>query len=165
MADFSHLGKLDVKPQETKEYVFEDIVIGKDGEGNDICPSLNCLPMTDNNPAYLNERIRLAVERAEKANKEKPADRRKRILSTDQLEEDRDADRILIARTCAKSWGVGMPDVAGKVHTLDEQTCLDFLRAMPTYMLDPFRGWLSNVYNFVDRTALSEAKADDLGNS
>ena len=56
MADYSHLKKLDVNEQTTAEYIFEDIP----GE-----PSIIFAPMTASNPDYLNERVRIAVERAE----------------------------------------------------------------------------------------------------
>lgn len=163
MADFSHLKTLDVTEESEAEYIFEDIP----GE-----PSIWFRPMTDSNPDFMNERVRLAVERAEKDQAKTKAKRRKQVLSTDRLEEDRDFDRILMARTCVIRWGKPFADVDGKVHDLNEQTALDFFNALPNYMLDPCRGWLSNPYNFVNPDAVEAMKkkltpdqADDLGNS
>lgn len=163
MADFSNLKKLDVNEASEAEYVFEDIP----GE-----PSIWFRPMTDANPAFLNERVRLAVERAEQANKETRGQRRKRVLSADQLEEDRELDRVLMARTCAIRWGTAPKDVEGSEPEFSEQNCYDFLKALPNYMLDPCRGFVANVYNFVDRTALAGATGTEnadggetLGNS
>ncbi len=163
MVDFSHLAKLDVNEASEAEFVFEDIP----GE-----PSIWFKPMTDANPDYLNERVRLAVERAEQANKETKGQRRKRILSADQLEEDRELDRILMARTCAVRWGTAPKDVKGDTPEFNEQNCYDFLKAVPSYMFDPCRGFVSNVYNFVDRNALAGASGsagadggEALGNS
>lgn len=147
VVDFSHLQKLDVTEASEAEYVFDDIP----GE-----PSIWFRPMTDANPAFLNERVRLAVERAEQANKETKAQRRKRVLSADQLEEDRDLDRVLMARTCALRWGNAPKDVDGNTPEFSEENCLAFLRALPSYMLDPCRGFVSNVYNFIPEGARKE---------
>lgn len=156
MTDFSHLRKLDVTEESEAEYVFEDIP----GE-----PSIWFRPMTDANPDYLNERVRLAVERAEKESKDTKATRRKKVLSSDRLEEDRDIDRVLMAKTCALRWGTPPKDVNGDEPEFSVENCLAFLRALPNYMLDPCRGWVANVYNFVDRKALSGDDGETLGNS
>lgn len=148
MVDFSHLAKLDVNEASEAEFIFEDIP----GE-----PSIWFRPMTDANAPFLNERVRLAVERAEATNKETKGQRRKRMLSSDQLEDDREQDRVLMARTCAVRWGVAPKDVKGKEPEFNEQNCYDFFKALPSYMFDPCRGFVSNVYNFVDRTALAGA--------
>ncbi len=158
MADYSHLKKLDVTAESEAEYVFDEIW----GE-----PSIWCRPQAEANVDYMNERVRLAVEKAEKDGKETRKKRREKILAHDRLEEDRDNDRVLIARTCALRWGTAPRDVNGNEVEFSEAECLDFLRQIPTYMLDPFRGWISNVYNFVDRDAAKPAwaaKADELGN-
>lgn len=166
MVDFSHLKKLDVSEASEAEYVFEDIVIGRTPEGVDICPSIWFRPMTDANPLYLNERVRIAVERAEQANKETKGQRRKRLLSSDQLEEDRELDRVLMARTCAIRWGTPPKDVDGNEPEFSEANCYDFLKALPSYMIDPCRGFVANVYNFVDRNALiGPDGGETLGNS
>lgn len=160
MVDFSHLQKLDVTEASEAEYVFDDIP----GE-----PSIWFRPMTDANADFLNERVRLAVERAEAAQKETKAQRRKRVLSAEQLEDDREQDRILMARTCALRWGNPPKDVDGNTPEFSEENCLAFLRALPNYMLDPCRGFVSNVYNFIDpeaRKALTTADGGEaLGNS
>lgn len=156
MPDFSHLRKLEVTEQSEAEYVFDDIW----GE-----PSIWFHPMTDSNPQYLNERVRLAVERAEAAEKETKKQRRAKVLSSDRLEDDRELDRILMAKTCAVRWGTPPRDVDGNEVEFSEQNVLDFLRAIPNYMLDPVRGWVANPYNFVDRNAAKPGWADTLGNS
>lgn len=164
MADFSHLKKLDVTGASEAEYVFDDIVMGQDDKGVDICPSIWFAPMTDANPEYLNERVRVAVERADQTKKESRAQRKARMLSSEQLEEDRDLDRILMARICAKRWGTAPKAADGSFPEFSEENCLAFLRALPNYMLDPCRSFVSNVYNFVDRTALTEEDGEKLGN-
>ena len=159
MADYSHLKKLDVTAESEAEYTFDEIW----GE-----PSIWCRPMTDANLDYMNERVRLAVEKAEKDGKETRKQRRQKILSTDRIEEDRESDRVLIARTCALRWGTAPRDVEGNSPEFSEKECYEFLSQMPNYMLDPFRGWVANVYNFVDRDAAKPAwasDADELGNA
>ena len=159
MVDFSHLAKLDVTEASEAEFTFDDIP----GE-----PSIWLKPMTDANTAFLNERVRLAVERAEATAKETKAQRKKRVMSAEQMEEDREQDRILIARTCATRWGTPPRDVNGETPEFNEENCLAFLRALPNYMLDPLRGFAANVYNFVDqaaRAAMLEDAGENLGNS
>ena len=159
MVDFSHLAKLDVTEASEAEFTFDDIP----GE-----PSIWLKPMTDANTAFLNERVRLAVERAEANAKETKAQRKKRVMSAEQMEEDREQDRILIARTCAVRWGTPPKDVNGDTPEFSEENCLAFLRALPNYMLDPLRGFAANVYNFVDpaaRAALTGDGGESLGNS
>lgn len=158
MADFSHLKKLQVSENSEAEYTFDDIW----GE-----PSIWLRPMTDSNSIYLNERVRMAVERAEKNEKELKGKKRKasEVLSSDRVEEDRDQDRILIAKTCALRWGTPPLDASGQEVVFSEQEVLDFLRALPNYMVDPLRGWISNPYNFVDRQAAKPDWADALGNA
>lgn len=157
MTDFSHLQKYDVTAESEAEFVFEDIK----GE-----PSIWFRPMTDANEEYLNARIRFSVERAEKDQKGSKAKRREKILSTDRLKEDRDMDRVLMANTCAIRWGNPPLDKNGDVPEFTKANCLAFFRALPDYMFDPCRGFVSNVYNFVapdDSPAIGDA--DDLGNA
>jgi hypothetical protein len=152
--DFSHLQKLDVTEDSEAEYVFEDIP----GE-----PSIWFKPMTDANAAFLNERVKVAVKRAEQEQKAPKAQRRKKILSSERLEEDRDIDRELMAKTCATRWGTPPKDVDGNAPEFSAENCLAFLRALPSYMFDPCRAFVGNVYNFIDREALGDPA--ELGNS
>lgn len=156
MADFSHLQKLAVTDESEAEYIFEEIW----GE-----PSIWFRPMTDANTAFLNERVRLAVQRAEADQKGTKKSRREKILSSDRLEEDREQDRILLANTCALRWGTPPRDVDGNEVEFSAEECLSFLRALPNYMIDPCRGWAQNPYSFVNREAAKPGWADSLGNS
>lgn len=156
MADFSHLAKLHVTDASEAEYTFEEIW----GE-----PSIWFRPMTDANPDFLNERVRIAVERAEAEQKQTKRTRREKLLSLDRLEEDREQDRILLAKTCALRWGNPPRDKDGEIVEFSPDNALDFLRALPSYMIDPLRGWASNPYSFVNREAAKPGWADALGNS
>lgn len=151
MVDFSHLKTLDVTAQSEAEYIFDDIP----GE-----PSIWFRPMVEANTDFMNERVRLAVEKAEKAEKETRKKRREKALSTDRLEDDRETDRVLMARTCAIRWGTPFADAEGKTHELNEEHAYAFFSAMPSYIFDSCRGWVANVYNFVDKEAVLKMTAD-----
>jgi hypothetical protein len=158
MPDFSHLKKLDVTEESEAEYVFDDIW----GE-----PSIWFRPMIEKNTEFMNERVRLAVERAEKEAKSPKKKRRQQMLSTDRLEDDREQDRILMANTCALRWGTVPKDMEGNDVEFSKANVLDFLRAIPDYMLDPARGWVANPHNFVDRDGAKPkwvTDAEELGN-
>lgn len=154
MADFSHLAKLHVTEASEAEYIFEDIW----GE-----PSIWFRPATDANADFLNERVRLAVARAEADQKESKRTRREKILSSERLEEDRRQDVILLAKTCALRWGTPPLDLNGKEVEFSPENALDFLNALPSYMIDPLRGWAQNPYSFVNRDAAKPGWADSLG--
>lgn len=157
MVDFSNLKLLDVTDDTTAEYGFPFI------PGN---PSIILAPAHDSNEAFLNERLRLSIERGEKATLEVRGKQKKttpeEIKRT--IEEDREQDRRLIAHTCARGWGVAPKDVDGNQPEFSPENCYDFLRALPDYMLDPLRNFAVNIYNFVKRPPISEAEAGDLGN-
>lgn len=159
MADFSHLKKLDVTKESEAEYTFDDIW----GE-----PSIWFKPMIEANTDFMNERVRLAVDRAEKEQKnQSKKKRREALMSTDRLEDDREQDRILMAKTCAIRWGTPPKDVDGNDVEFSPDNVLDFLRAIPSFMLDPARGFVANPYNFIDREGAKPAwfgDADELGN-
>lgn len=157
MADFSHLKKLEITEESTAEYVFEDIP----GE-----PSIIFAPMTDQNPEYLNARVRIAVDRAERDQGKTRSKKRAEILSSDRLKDDRDIDRELMAKTCARGWGNPPVDVNGETPEFSPENCHDFLKAVPDWLIDPCRSFVANIYNFVDRSALiTPDKAEDLGNA
>lgn len=161
MADFSHLASLNVTSESTREYSF-DLIPGE--------PSIILAPAHDSNETFLNERLRMQIERSEKlaaAPRGKKSDRPKTTpdLLKKQLEEDRELDRYLIAHTCARSWGTPPRDKDGNEPEFSAEECYSFLKALPDYMLDPLRNYAANLYNFVDRPAAAGGDADTLGNS
>lgn len=160
MADYSYLRRLDVDEATTAEYVFDEVPGA---------PSIIFKPMAESNPAYMSERIRLAVEKAnadaEKQKTETKKQRRERLVSTAVIEEDRENDRVLMARTCAVGWGVAPRDINGREPKFSEDECYQFLSALPNHMLDPCRGWVANIRNFISATAFSEIEAEILGKS
>lgn len=166
MSDYSHLRNLDVTGESEAEYTFSDIIVGKDESGASISPSIWFRPMTEGNKAYLHERIRMATERAEATAKSKKKDKVAQLA--DRMAEDRDADRVMIAKTCAIRWGVAPRDKDGKEHEFSAEECLAFFQALPDYIFEPLRGWVQNPYNFVDPQAYETGglmDASALGNS
>lgn len=167
MADYSHLRQLDVTDQSEAEYTFSDIIVGRNADGSGIHPSVFFRPMIESNKLFLNERIRLSTERADAMSRAKKKDKVAKLA--DRLDEDRDTDRILIARTCAIRWGTAPKAVDGKEHAFSPDECLAFLQALPNYIFEPLRSWVQNPYNFVDPVAYETGggvvAADALGNS
>lgn len=148
-----------VTPETTKEYVF-DMIPGE--------PSIIFAPAHDSNPAYLDERLRMSIEASEKAVREATAKRSEKLnvdVMKVQIEEDRDTDRRLLAKTCARGWGKAPVATDGSAPGFSEENCLAFFRALPDYMFDPLRNWAQNLYNFVTRPPISDDEARKLGNS
>lgn len=167
MVDFSNLTRLDVTDETTVEYVFS-LVPGQ--------PSVWLAPATDQNKLYLNERLKIATQRAEKLAAEakgrggRSRKKAKVQITADDFEEDREVDRVLLARTCCKRWGVAPKDVKGDQPEFNEENCYAFLKALPDYMLDPFRNFAGNVYNFMpslgdDFLPITDEEKEALGNS
>jgi hypothetical protein len=167
VADYSHLRKLDVTEASEAEYVFNDIIVGRNDDGSGINPSIWFRPMIESNKLFLHERIKLATERAEALTKSKKKDKVAQLA--DRMDEDRDTDRVLIARTCALRWGTAPKDTKGKEHEFSAEECLSFLQALPNYIFEPLRSWVQNPYNFVDPEAYETGggivNGDALGNS
>lgn len=160
MVDFSNIAK-QAKPQETRLYIFDSLV----GE-----PSLVCRPAHDENAAFFDERIRLAAERAEKVKNEPRRKSGDPIVTPDiirkSIEEDRDYDRRIIAKVCIADWGPSPPvDAKGKPVPFTEDNARAFLEALPNYIIDPFRNWIANIFNFVDRPKADPGQQAALGES
>jgi hypothetical protein len=168
VSDYSHLQKLDVTDANEAEYTFGDIIVGRNDDGSAVYPSIFFRPMIESNKVFLHERIRMATERAEAVTKSKKKDKVTQLA--DRMDDDRDTDRVLIARTCAVRWGTAPKDAKGKEHPFSAEECLAFLQALPNYIFEPLRSWVQNPYNFVDSEAYETGggiivKADALGNS
>jgi hypothetical protein len=155
VVDFSNIKAQAVSGETVREYVFDTIV----GE-----PSVFLAPANDSNPAFLDERLRLAAERAAKmADEPRRKTRTAGLITADEIkkgiEEDRDYDRQILASTCIKRWGTPPVDAKGKEVPYTPENALAFLEAIPNFILDPFRAYASNIFNFVDRPK-SDPKQD-----
>lgn len=154
MVDFSNLKPLHVTAETLAEYTFDDIP----GE-----PSIWMAPATDANALFQSERLRVSIERAEAAEKA-PRGKRKIVLTVEEIEADRELDRVLLSKCCAKKWGTPPQDVNGTEPEFNEANCYDFFKALPNFLFDPLRGFAANPYNFIDRQALTDAQARKVGN-
>lgn len=146
-----------ITPETTREYVF-DMIPGT--------PGIVLAPAHDSNPAYLDARLRASIEASEKLtrNRSKKPEKTTPELLKKQIEEDRDADRHLIAEACARGWTTAPKAVDGSAPEFSAENCYAFLKALPAYMFDPFRNFAQNLYNFVDQPEIDEGEADQLGN-
>ncbi len=158
MVDFSHLKKLDVTGESIAEYVFDEI----EGE-----PGIMFAPATDANKPFINERMRMSVEEAEKAAQEPRGKTKRRGLDASDLEDAREKDRHLIARFCARGWGDNPPrDANGVVPEFSADNCYEFFQQLPNWIFDPLRTWVVNPRNFIKRegTKVDQDQVDKLGN-
>lgn len=156
MTKFAHYKqKHDINGETLREFVFGDL----EGE-----PSVWVAPATDVNPEFLNERVRIAIERAESA-PGTPRGKRTPAITSDGIEADREADRVLLSRTCAKKWGTPPVDQDGQPVEFNEANCYEFFKELPIWIFDPLRGFASNIYNFAPSTHVTEASAEAMGNS
>lgn len=157
MVDFSHLKKLEITRETTREYIFADI----EGE-----PSVVLAPANDANRDFLDARVRLSVERAEKAAAEPrgkvPVPKLTPEAYVNQLEEERETDRMLLAHSCIRDWGTAPVDAKGKAVEFSAENAYEFLKQLPDYMLDPLRNFAANIYNFIPRP---KPDGEKLGNS
>lgn len=158
MADFSQLEALAVTRETTREYIFTNIV----GE-----PSIIVSPATDDNADFLAARLELALTDAPAVDDtKKPRKQSEKVKAQDlikQYDDDREFDRKVLSRACARNWGTVPVDKAGEPVEFSEQNVYDFLKALPNYMLDPFRGFCGNIYNFAPRP--TAPKGDQMGES
>jgi hypothetical protein len=130
MADFSHLKKLEPQNNEVP-YRLEQIAGA---------PTIWFLPGTDANRSFMNESLRRANARAR-------GGRRSRRITTDTIEAARDEDREIIAKCCAKRWDV--TDAKGKPVDFTEENCLEYFRALPDWIFDDIRGFVTDPGNFI----------------
>jgi hypothetical protein len=142
MANFSHLKALEQKA-EARPYRFADI------EGS---PSIYFLPGTDANKTFMNESLRRAAARTAGGG-------RGRRVTTDTVAEARQEDREVLAFTCAQSWDV--KDADGNPVEFTPQNCLEFFEALPDWLFDGVRNWVTNPVNFVgDVLGMSSGPSD-----
>lgn len=140
MVDFSHLKALEQKGDTEVPYKLEQIAGA---------PSIWFLPGTDANKPFMNESLRRANMRARTS-------RRSKRVTLDTVAAARDEDREIIAKTCAKRWDV--KDAKGKPVEFSEENVLEFFRALPDWLFDEIRAFVTDPTNFVD-----EAEDDNLG--
>jgi hypothetical protein len=130
MADFSHLKALEQKGDTERPFKFDQIAGA---------PTIWFLPGTDVNKAFMNESLRRANSRS---------GRRQRKVTADTVKAARDEDREVLAKTCARRWDVC--DATGEPVEFSYENCLEFFQALPDWLFDEVRAFVTDPGNFVD---------------
>jgi hypothetical protein len=131
MVDFSHLKALEQKGDAEVPYKLEQI------EG---APTIWFAPGTDANKTFQNESLRRANARARQ-------NRRSKRVTAEVVSASRQEDREVIAATCAKRWDV--KDAKGKAVEFSPEACLEFFEALPDWLFDDVRAFVTDPGNFV----------------
>lgn len=140
--DFSHLtAEATVKVDRTREYEFTEL------KGS---PKLFCLPATDENKSYRDDRL-------SRINKRRKSLRKGVEITAQLMDKARREDRELFVKHCIKGWE-GIKDRAGNEVPFTPEAVAEFLAAIPDYLFDDFRAWLNEPINFTD---ISDDDDDD----
>jgi hypothetical protein len=142
MTDFSHLRSLEQKGDAEIPYKLEQI------EG---APTIWFAPGTDANKVFQNETLRRANTRARH-------NRRSKRVTAETVAASRQEDREVIATTCARRWDV--KDAKGKPVDFTPENCLEFFEALPDWLFDDIRAFVTEPGNFV---AADLVGGDNLG--
>lgn len=141
MVDFSNLSALREDGVAAKPYTFEDIA----GQ-----PTVLSRPATSANKRYNQARLKLL-------NKRTSGGRKKARISTAVVDAARKEDAKLLADFCAIGWDPAPKDSSGAEVPFSAENCREFFLAIPDWMFDDFRAWVSEPTNFVS----DEEDADD----
>lgn len=144
-----------VTAETTKEYFF-DMIPGR--------PSIIMAPAHDSNPDFLDARLRRSIAQSEQlaqAPRGKGDDKMTPESVKKQIEDDREVDRDLLSRACAKAWGRAPTAADGSKPEFSAANAYAFFKALPDWMFDPFRNYCGNLYNFVEQPPLD---GDTTGN-
>ena len=135
MPDFSNYAALAEDAQRPREFVFEHIG-GR--------PSILTLPATTANKRYNAARLKTI-------NKRTKGGRAAGRISPSSIEAARAEDADMISKFCATGWGVPPVDATtGQPVPFSPDNCREFLLAIPYWMMDEFRAWVSEPLNFTD---------------
>lgn len=135
MADFSHLKALDVVASSVAEYTFHQITV------NGKTPVLTVSPATDANKPYFNALLKRSAKSSRQV--------RSGNINTGLIDENRDEDRELYPKHIVKSWS-GVVDANGKDSAFSASNCVDFLSAIPNWVLDDFFAFCREPANFAE---------------
>lgn len=135
MVDFSHLRALDQRADVDVPYKMEQIA------GT---PTIWFKPGTDANPSFMNETLR-------RANLRSRSNRRSKRLTKEVLSASREEDKEVLSKCCATRWDV--KDAKGKPVDFSEENCLEFFQALPDWLFDDVRTFVTDPGNFLDDAA------------
>jgi hypothetical protein len=130
------LERFDVKVEDTHEYAL---------------PLLDAVlfvkPATEANKPYFNKVLKKSKKRLNEL--------RRKGVSAEYLEENRDEDRILFPQYIIVGWK-GMKDKEGNPVEFSVENCEDLLKQMPNWMFDEIREYVNDVSNFIDVMDIEE---------
>lgn len=132
MPDFSNYSALQEDGSEAREFIFQDI------EGQ---PSLLSRPATSANKKYNSARLK-------SLNKRTKGGRAKARISLATVESARREDAEMLSKFCVVGWGTAPVESTGEPVTFSAKNCEEFLLAIPDWMFDEYRGWVSDPINF-----------------
>ena len=149
MVDFSNYAGLREDGTESKPYAFEDI---------DGVPTLLCRPATSANKRYNSARLKAISKRTNSG-------RKKARISSASVDAARREDAEMLADYCVVGWKPAPVDSAKQPVDFSAENCRQFFLAIPDWMFDDFRAWVSDPVNFAPDTGDDEEEPDTPGES
>jgi hypothetical protein len=128
MSNFSHLKKLDIKEDQTAEYIISEL---------DPPVKLTVRPASEANKKYFNAVIQLSKKRSGK----------KSSISLKSIEDDRKDDLPLFAKYIIVGWE-DCVDANGNEVGFSTEECEEFLNHLPAYLFNQLRVFCSDITNF-----------------
>lgn len=130
MTDFSHLSKLEVHKDTIKPFTLIDL------EG---APVFQTKVAGESNPGYINGLLRLSGSARSKLNS----------ANSKFIDEARLYDRELYPKHVITGW-TGVCDSSGNDVEFSEENCEAFLGALPNWIFDKLRLFVTTIENYVD---------------
>lgn len=134
MADFSHLGQLDVGAR-TAEFTIHQVTV------NGRSPTLILAPATEANKGYFNALLKRAGKSARKV--------KAGNINVGLIEENRDEDRDLYPKLIVKGWR-DVTDINGTDVEFNVDDCAKFLAQLPSWLFDDIRAFAGDTSNYVE---------------
>lgn len=144
MPDFSNYQALREDGTATREFKFRDI------EG---VPSIISRPATSANSKYNSARLKTLNQRVK-------GGRAKTKITPASVDEARREDAQMLSKYCATGWGTAPVDAANQPVPFSAENCEAFLLAIPDWMFDEYRAWVSEPMNFVEADDDADAQAE-----
>lgn len=134
--DFSHLAKAEIDPSTAMPYRITDL---------DPAPTIWFKPATSANKPFWAATLK-------RMNARNQGGRRAARLTPASTEESRDEDRELYAKYCATKWE-GVLDRGGKEVAFSIDNVLAYLNALPDWIFDGVRGFVTEPGNYAGEAA------------
>lgn len=138
MADFSYLEKQKIKSDKTRELTLFNVSL----PGSDENPTLIGKHAGDGNKPFLNATLKRS---STKRNRQIASGK----MTPAMIEEGRAEDCELFSKHVIMGWR-NVVDSKGEEVKFSQETCLDFLNALPSFVLDEVRAFFGDPLNFMD---------------